>query len=197
LPLRPVHNEKELLGAVAKGNEKAFGELFYAYHNQIGEYVLMLTASKELTQEIVQDVFVKIWLNRENLPAVQNFSSYLFILTRNYTLNCIRREVNERKHKEAFELFAVADEGGMTPENPVPDYGPVIERAVAQLPPQQQRVFVLKQAGRKNAEIANELGISPESVKKYQQWAVKAIAEFVKSHAELTIIFAAITFLKK
>jgi RNA polymerase sigma factor (sigma-70 family) len=196
LPLRPVYNEDVLLEAVAKGNEKAFAELFYAYHNQLGEYVQILTNSDELTKEIVQDVFVKIWMNRENLPDVRNFLSYLFILARNYTLNCIRRVVNEKKRKAAFELFAIHNEDVIS-ENAMPDYDQVIDRAIAQLPPQQQRVFVLKQSGRKNADIASEMGISPESVKKYQQWAVKAIAEFVKSHTELTVVFAAIMVLQK
>lgn len=182
---------------MAKGNEKAFVELFYAYHNQLGEYVLMLTASEDIAQEIVQDIFVKIWMNRDNLAELGNFSSWLFILTRNYTLNCIRRESSERKKKKAFELYAIrGDDGENSPAIPA-GYEQVIDRAVAQLPPQQQKVFTLKQAGHKNHEIAAQLGISPESVKKYQQLAIRAISDFVKTHAELGAIFIAMTLLKK
>lgn len=192
-----MHKEKELLQAVTKGDKKAFEELFYAYHNQLGEYVLSLTASADMAQEIVQDVFVKIWMNRDCLDTLANFSSWLFILTRNYTLNCMRRNSSERKKKEAFELYALADDGG---ENspPIPtDYEQLIGRAVAQLPPRQQKVFTLKQAGHKNSEIAAQLGISPQSVKKYQQWALKAVTDFVKTHAALSALFTAITLLKK
>jgi RNA polymerase sigma-70 factor (ECF subfamily) len=182
---------------VSKGSEKAFVELFHAYHNQLGEYVLMLTASDEIAQEIVQDIFVKIWMDRHTLPALGNFSSWLFILTRNYTLNCIRRESSERKKKRAFELYAIAGGVGEVSPSIPPGYEKVIDRAVAQLPPQQQKVFTLKQAGRSNDEIAAQLGISPESVKKYQQWALKAVTDFVKTHAELGVLFIAITLLKK
>ena len=97
---------------MAKGNEKAFVELFYAYHNRLGEYVLMLTASEEVAQEIVQDIFVKIWMDRHNLAALGNFSSWLFILTRNYTLNYIRKESSELRKKRAFELYAIASGDG-------------------------------------------------------------------------------------
>jgi RNA polymerase sigma-70 factor (family 1) len=197
LALRPVHNEKELLQAVAKGNKKAFEELFYAYHNQLGEYVQLLIASEDIAQEIVQDIFVKIWMSRDNLDTLGNFSSWLFILTRNHTLNCIRRQCSERKKKEAFELYAIVDDSGED-SPPIPsDYEHLIGRAVAQLPPQQQKVFTLKQAGHKNNEIAAQLGISPESVKKYQQWALKSVTDFIKTHAELSAVLIAITLLKK
>jgi len=69
----------------------------------------MLTASEEMTEEIILDFFVKIWINRHELPGIQNFSSYIFILTRNYTLNTIRKSVNDRKKHMVYSLH-LADE---------------------------------------------------------------------------------------
>lgn len=85
--LTPVKNEADLLALVAKGDERAFTELFDAYYRQLGEYVYKLTESMEVTEEIVQDVFIKIWLKKEKLPELDNFSYYLFILSKNQTLN--------------------------------------------------------------------------------------------------------------
>jgi RNA polymerase sigma-70 factor (ECF subfamily) len=199
LAIKSVHNEKELLTEVSKGNEKAFASLFYAYHNQLGEYIVLLTASTEMAEEIVQDVFVKIWQNRESITEVEKFTSYLFILTRNYTLNCIRKKAGERKKKEGYTLHIADDAEEAVPDEPLlsPDYQQVIDRAVAQLPPRQHQVFILKQEGRKNADIAKELGISADSVKKYQQWAVKSIRDFVKSHKELITLLIAMGLLSK
>ena len=187
MALYAVKNEKELLIAVSKGHQQAFAELFQGYHNQLGEYILLLVANDQLAKEIVQDVFVKIWLNRESLPTIKNFSGYLFILTRNYVLNCLRRQVNERKQMEAFKWD--------TQNQPLTeiDYLPVgyekmMDRAIAQLPPQQLTVFHMKKKGKTNSEIAKEMGISPESVKKYHQWAIRAIANFVKKYGELTTL---------
>jgi len=198
LPIKRVHNESELLIEVAEGNEKAFAELFHAYHNQLGEYIMLLTGSMEMAEEIVQDVFVKIWINRETLQSIDNFSSYLFILTRNYTLNCIRKMETDRKRQLSYttHLVRTGDQDPAAREHPA-DHLDIIERAVAQLPPQQQRVFILKREGRKNREIAREMGISPDSVKKYQQWAVKSIAEFVRSHQELGSLLVFFSLLKK
>lgn len=193
LGIRAVHNERELLKEVVLGREKAFAKLFYAYHNQLGEYVLLLTNSEEMTEEIVQDVFVKIWLNREVLLKVDNFTSYLFILTRNYTLNCIRKLVRDRTHQEQYgkellteELNTAETEGRFTDG----EYQSMINRAIAQLPPQQQKVFMLRQKGLKNPEIAKQMNISTDSVKKYQQWALKSVTEFVKTHAALSVFIA-------
>jgi RNA polymerase sigma-70 factor (family 1) len=190
LAIRAIINERELLEGVGKGNEDAFAQLFYAYHNQLGEYVFTLTSSEQMTEEIVQDVFVKVWMNREMLLTIDKFTSYLFILTRNYTLNCIRKLVRERKLQEDYgKLLSVENlEEGFSLIND-PDYQSLIERAVAQLPPQQQKVFMLRQQGLKNPEIAKQMAISPDSVKKYQQWALKTVAEFVKAHAAFSLLF--------
>lgn len=194
MAISSVHNERELLIKVGEGDEKAFASLFYAYHSQIAEYVILLTASTEMAEEIVQDVFVKIWQNKEKLFEVEKFTSYLFILTRNYTLNSIRKNVGDRKRQEAYTLSVVSDEASEVIDDPLsdPEYQNLVERAIAQLPPSQHRVFVLKQEGRKTADIAKELGLSAESVKKYQQWAIKSVAEFVRAHKELSAIFIAI-----
>ncbi|MDB5111429.1 MAG: polymerase, sigma-24 subunit, subfamily [Mucilaginibacter sp.] len=190
MAIKPIHNELELLEKIAKDDEKAFAQLFYAYHNQLGAFIFPLIDSIEMTEEIVQDVFVKIWINRKTLPQLGKFTSYLFILSRNYTLNCIRKMVNDRKSQEQYDKLQLLDShlnsGIETITEAEVDYQHVIDRAVAQLPPQQQRVFMLKQTGLKNPEIARQMNISPQSVKKYQQWALKAVSEFVRTHAALS-----------
>jgi RNA polymerase sigma-70 factor (family 1) len=189
LPLYAIDNEKELLCQVADGNERAFTELFYAYHNQLGEFVLKLTGSKELTQEIIQDVFMKIWTQRTTLPQLQNFLSWLFILTRNYTLNSLRKLANERKNIRLAEVlqYDSAFTDDMVIEK---DYHQLLEQAIAQLPPQQQKAYKMsREQGLDNDFIGKQLGVSPDSVKKYLQWAQQSIIRFVRSHAGLFIIF--------
>src|SRR5690606_4363184 len=109
MALRTVYNEAELLLEVAKGNERAFSELFNAYNNQLGEFVLLLTDSPEMTEEIISDVFLKVWSNRNSLKKIKKFTSYLFVLTRNYTLNCIRKSQTERKRHENYSNLRLLD----------------------------------------------------------------------------------------
>lgn len=179
MPIQAIHNESILLAKIAKGDEKAFAELFYAYYNQLAEYVLKVIDSPELTADIVQDTFVKIWMIRHELDKIDNFTGYLFIITRNYTYNCLKKIARDRKREV---LYA---EEQTEPEEPYrQDHLSLVERAVAQLPTQQQKVYILsRQEGLKHKEIAVAMGISPETVKKYIKLALKAITEFVKTHA--------------
>ena len=68
------------------------------------------------------------------------------------------------------------------------EYQDIINRAVAQLPPSQQRVLMLRQQGLKTREIAEQMGISTDSVKKYQQWASHSVSKFLKSHAAQSVL---------
>ena len=94
MALHRLHNETEILAGIARGDEGAFTELFYAYYNQLGEFVYSLVRDKEATAEIMQEIFTKIWINRASLPAVRNFDAYLFISCRNHTLNHIRQLIS-------------------------------------------------------------------------------------------------------
>lgn len=181
MALKSIHNESDLLKEVQKGNERAFEEIFMAYHQQLAAYVMMLTESRELSEEIIQDVFIKIWNGRENIHQIDKFTSYLFILTRNYTLNALRKIVVERERALNYAKLAANDEVQPDIEQPVePDFHLLIDKAVVQLPPQQKKVFVLRMQGFKNQQIASEMQISPASVKKYQQWALKSVINYVR-----------------
>lgn len=179
----PVHNESALLKAVKKGDEKAFEELFMAYHNELGAYVLLLTDSPEMTEEIIQDVFIKVWNNRENIDRIEKFTSFLFILTRNYTLNALRKMVNDQKRQAQYQShhkYELVYEDQQDSLTEGVDFQVLIDKALVQLPPQQKKVFMLRMQGFKNPEIATEMHISPASVKKYQQWALRSVVKYLR-----------------
>ncbi|MGV3510276.1 MAG: RNA polymerase sigma factor [Sphingobacteriaceae bacterium] len=186
--LKTIRNETELLKRIAEGSEEAFSELFYGYHNQLGSFIFSITGSSELSEEIVQDIFLKIWKNRLVLVNVKEFNSYLFILSRNHTLNEIRKLANQRKQDLEYNQYINENAGGVEPDSANADYYGLIDHAIGCLPPQQQKVYLLKQQGYKNAEVAYKLDISLNSVKKYQQWALQSILKFVKSKSLLSVI---------
>lgn len=177
-------NERELLIQVASGNEHAFRQLFIAYHQQLGVHMLRITNIPELAEEVVQDVFVKIWLTRETLVGVDNFKAYLFVISKNHALNCLKKLAKERvliKQLEDSRADAVVPEGGGTNM-----YYNLLDEAIDQLPPQQQKVYLLSRHSRlKYTEIADQLELSRETVKKYLQMATASITEYVHEHLEV------------
>jgi RNA polymerase sigma-70 factor (ECF subfamily) len=189
--IKALSNEKELLYRVSSGDERAFKEVFVAYYSPLSEYVLMLTKCSATTDEIVQDIFLKVWQNRTTLAGIEKFSGYLFILTKNYTLNALRKLLNDEKRKQKWTMdqdeVTVSlnlDDGFQCESN----YEVVLRQAVESLPPQQRSVFTMRMQGHKNHEIALKMDISPDSVKKYQQYALSRIKKYVKSADYLDIV---------
>ena len=183
--LHPL-KDNSLLQAIAQDDERAFNSLFYEYHQQLGRFVFSVTKSKELTEEIIQDVFVKLWENRKELPAVKNFSAYLFIITRNHTLNTIRKQVQEKEKQSVLaQHYALSNE--KEPVHEDSRYS-LLDSAVDQLPQQQKKVYLLRQQGLKNTDVAFQLDISVNSVKKYQQWATQTIAKLIKAGPFILVI---------
>ncbi len=81
-----------MLIGVAAGNEEAFSRLVNLYRNKVFSHALTFVKSYEEAEEITQDIFVKVWVNRHRLPEVKDFKNYLFILGRNHLVSAIRRK---------------------------------------------------------------------------------------------------------
>jgi RNA polymerase sigma-70 factor (ECF subfamily) len=173
---------------VADGNQKAFEELFYAYHNQLGSYVMRWTKSTLLAEEVVQEVFLKIWINREALKAVERFDNYLYIVSRNHTFNALRQTAKNRLRSREWARHFENDHEHVA-ENLTEEYMSLIDAAVARLAPQQQKVYILKRhGGLKYEEIANQLGISPETARKHLAAALKSITSYVKARLHVMLL---------
>lgn len=181
-----------ILAAIAQDDERAFNSLFVEYHQQLGHFVFSVTRSKELSEEIIQDVFVKLWENRQQLPSVKNFPAYLFIITRNHTLNAIRKQVQAKEKQAAIaEHYELSTEKEPVTED---NLYALLDNAVDQLPLQQKRVYLLRQQGLKNADVAYRLDLSVNSVKKYQQWAMQTIVKLIKAGPFTGLVFLFSTF---
>ncbi|WP_315816977.1 RNA polymerase sigma factor [Paraflavitalea speifideaquila] len=91
--------EKELLLLVAAGNEQAFRKLVLDYSGLLFKFIYQHIDDRPLAEEIVQDIFVKLWLKRETLPHIQSFRSFLLIVSRNHAFNALKKLARE-KNKE-------------------------------------------------------------------------------------------------
>ncbi|MBS1663723.1 MAG: RNA polymerase sigma-70 factor [Bacteroidetes bacterium] len=186
MPLETPYIETELVARVAAGDEQAFAQLFYAWHQRLADYVYLLTRSMPLTEEIVQDSFTKIWLHRRQLTGVNNFQSYLFTISRNHTFNCLRsiaREAAKRQKWTQHAINEMDEEAGDISADPQ-RLQEMVDAAVSQLPPQQQKVWLLsRQKGLSHEEIGREMQLSRETVKRHISLALRSIREYVRANA--------------
>lgn len=189
VPATSLHNERDLLLKVAEGNENAFRQLFDHYSDNIYSVALVLAKSSVMAEEIVQDVFLKIWMKREQLPSIEKFDGYLFMTARNHIYNELRRKTLEQPFAEHLEQHF--QESSALPEEQLllKETKHLIQKAVAQLPTQQRSVYELsRNDGLDHAQIAEKLGISKLTVKSHMTKALQFIRQYLKEHHACWIV---------
>ena len=178
-----LHNEKKLLSLISKGDETAFEKLFVHYKNRIFTFAFKLTKSTIIAEEIVQDVFLKIWLIRVELNNIQNFGGYLFFVTRNDVYKVLKGIARDHKIallKEEDQSPADHNTADLLMEK---EYSRLLQNAIDRLPSQQKQVYYLiKDQGLKRNEVAHQLHIQPETVKFHLTQAMKNIRAFCMLH---------------
>ncbi|MCU7550113.1 sigma-70 family RNA polymerase sigma factor [Chitinophagaceae bacterium LB-8] len=181
-----LYDETTLLVLVAKGDETAFRQLFKHWQPFLSTHIFRITESRELTEEIVQDVFLKIWMSRESLSEIENFKAYLIVVSRNHAINALRKVAKESRQwkywvREYTETEKAAD--------PSIIYYSMIDEAIDRLPSRQKEVYLLHRHERLTYhQIAEQLGISKETVKTHLELAVAAISKCVKQRVILVLL---------
>lgn len=176
MAITALDGEDEILRRIAGGDEHAFSDLFHWYYQPLAQAVLQLTGSTAISQEIVQDVFVKVWLRKEKLSEIGNFSGYLFIMCRNHCFTYLKQFAKNKKMQPEVEQHLLWESELESLDNPADHYRKLILDTVDRLPPQQKKIYHMSRYdGLKYEEIAAQLGISPETVKTQIYYAVKYI----------------------
>lgn len=135
-----------------------------------------------MAEELVHDVFLKIWRNRELLLDIENFPVYLFVISKNAALNALKKIASERLTFTDLEL-----EAGSEPEPSVDYRYALIDEAIDQLPPQQRQVYLLSRHQRLSYnEIALQMGLSKETVKKYLQIATASMISYIAKSVKMS-----------
>jgi RNA polymerase sigma-70 factor (ECF subfamily) len=182
------YEEKALLALVAKGDENAFQTLFTQYRHKVFYIAKKLLQSDSLAEDALQEIFLKIWMNRTKLPDVLYFNAYLNTITRNHIYNALRKQANE----EIFLQRLVSQDN--TPDQTsaldtlsLRELQHALQRVVASLTPQQRKAFELSRIqGLRHGEIATLLNISKETVKKHISDALRIIRQQMTTHHRFT-----------
>jgi RNA polymerase sigma-70 factor (family 1) len=197
MPVAAKYDEKTLLKMVAEGNRQAFTELYTTHLNNLYHYIFLFTKSKEETEEILQEIFIKIWENREKLPEVDSLKNYLFRFAKNKLLDKIRhmqirhRVLSEIKRTNHISETTTSDQCAYR------EYYNVVQQAIEKLPPKRKLIFRLNiENGLSQDEIARQLNISKSVVKKQIYRASLFVREYLFEHGEISFpVMATFLFL--
>lgn len=180
------HSEQLLVSELKNGNEKAFRSLFDLYYQDIYGYSISLLKSKEAAEENVQDVFMKVWQNRENLNPDQSFKAYIFTIARNQAFNALNKAANDLVLKEAvfYESQKSHEYGDYSIREE--DCKKLRKQAMKQLPPKRKQIFKMsRKKGMSYEEISQELGISINTVRNQMSKALESMRVFFHVHDEI------------
>lgn len=166
-----------LLEQIGKGDQKAFGALFQLFYKRLLNFAFHYVRSNEVAEEIVSDVFVRLWNKRAELTKIENIEAFLFVSVKNGALNYLERfslyQVCQLPDTDRSELINL--------ENPQKELEwkellYKMDEAISTLPAECQRIFRLsREEGFKAKEVAQILNISPRTVETQLYRAIKKL----------------------
>lgn len=163
---------------------KAYKELYYQLFDGLHRFSFSMVKSREVAEEIVSDVFIKIWQMRGRLSEIENLRVYLYTITKNFSINYIQRNYkNAPVSIEDIDVEPVVDFSNPEELCISAEMVNTIKLAILQLPPQCRLVFQLvKEDGLKYKEAAAVLNLSVLTVRNQLGIAVRKIAEILPSY---------------
>ncbi|WP_127129546.1 RNA polymerase sigma factor [Pseudoflavitalea rhizosphaerae] len=164
MPAELLHTSQELLNRIAAGDQEAFASLHHQYWDECYGLALAFLKSPDQAEDVVQDVFLKLWVKRSSLPAIKDFTPYFMVMVRNEIINYLRQLAQRQKKHAQYvsdnsvhlqQFFSVSDA----------DTASIIQKALSELTERQQQIFSLsRDNGLSHEEIAEQLGLSKKTV---------------------------------
>lgn len=174
-----TYNEKMLFCLVAEGDEQAFGRLFNLFLPKLYPFIIKFTRSEAATQEIIQETFIRVWLNRDQLDQIDNPGGWLYKVASNECYSYARKKALNNKFSNDI---AMATEPVQVPQHEMDlkELNRLIQEAVNKLPAQRKKIFQMsRNQGKSIPEIATELQLSPNTVKNALVTSLRSIREYV------------------
>jgi len=183
-------SEDDLLLAITDGDEQAFAVLYNRYHIRLSQFLTKFTGDDPSRgADILQEAFLRLWLNRDRISEIKNFQSWIFKVVSNESLTFLRKEVHI--HNKALRLksqyeSAQLDSVYFPRVMEFEELKDIIQKSIDKMPEQRRKIYLLsRQEGMSSAEIAANLEISQNTVYNTLTTALKHIRQDLSDHGYL------------
>ncbi len=169
-------------------SQTAFHSFYNLTYDRLFRIAYYYTHREEWSQEIVLDVFLKLWNQRDKLPGIQSIEDYCFVLTKNASLNYIEKERHHpSSDSDVLPEFHEFTEQAASPEEKLisEELFALYVKALDRLPERCREIFIrVKEEKQSYAQVAEELGISTKTVDAQLQKALSRLKESIRQHME-------------
>lgn len=192
-----LNNDRQLISHIRDTEEEAFSAVYNRYHKSVYAYVLSLVKIPEIAEDLVQEVFMKLWLIRKKLTILSSFESYMFRIAHNMAVDFIKRAAVDRelRNKILIHIKFVSQPQESSSEY-IKKHDALLDEALASLPPQRRKVFDLCRQGQKSyKEVGQVLGISRNTVKEHMVKAMQSLRSFLREKGDIFMAVASLAVL--
>jgi RNA polymerase sigma-70 factor (ECF subfamily) len=189
--MQAIHDisEKDLIVRLKRGDERIFELVFEHYKNYLFLFIRKALPLDEDAEGIVQEVFINLWLNRNNLDEYKPLKPYLFTIAKNLIYDHLRKIYSKRKYLDILFLNYSAKSESTENEVEYWDFERFLMGKINQLPEKRRKIFIhAKLEGKSYREIARLLGISENTVDMQMRSANNAISKAIKNYLTQLIL---------
>jgi len=174
----PTISLKDLQHKIAGGDETAFAQLYFQFAKKLLQFAISLVRSKEISEELVEDVFVKLWTGRQHITGIENLNVYLYIAVKNTALNRLSKKAKELISGPFDYLDLHVDEFAADPYDLMitSEMMASLHQVIENLPPRCKMIFkLIREDGLKYKEVGEILNISVNTIDAQMAIAVKKL----------------------
>jgi len=182
-------DDKALFKKITDGDVKAFEALFHAYYGNLCRFASGIISDNEMAEEIVQNLFVKLWEKRTQIEVETSVKNYLYRAVKNQCINFIKHNNIKIDHLQNIQTEKAVQ---IQPDEIFLELelAKKIEQSIQSLPVKRREIFILsREEGLKYTEIAQKLNISLKTVEAQMGLAIKTLREKLKNHISFLILF--------
>ena len=173
--------DSKLVVKMRAGDVSAFDSLYWRYYQVVYRNILKLTKDPLVSEDILQEVFIRLWEKRHDINFEQPVVNWIFVISFNLSIDYTRKKLREQ---ELHRKLLASSEAVLQNPSVYEEYYQLLKRAIDQLSPQKQKIVKLcKLEGKTYEEAAKELQISRHTVKEYLSSAMANLSEYMRQHA--------------
>ncbi|WP_120275153.1 RNA polymerase sigma-70 factor [Mangrovibacterium diazotrophicum] len=190
--------EQFIIQRMIEGDKRAFKYFFDKYYRELCNFVNIYLKDEMLAEEVVQDIFVYFWENKQKIKIHSSVKAYLFGASKYKSLNVLRSQKDNLVWFDAIEASeSYIDEIPMEQFSGIEEFRQILNDAILQLPEKCREIFLLsKKQELSNKQIAEQLGVSVKTVENQMTIALKKLRSCLEPHRDKIFLLFLLDFFK-